>query len=138
MIFGAVPPRIYIASKPVDFRNYAEPVIMQSGCVHLLISSILSTYYGAAPHNVLRIIRVLSRSQATRGGRKCRSRVVIYLDAGNGWMRALLICTWMSSRCDFLTDPFPTTANNGKLRQSLSFFGKERRKIAGLTEIAIE
>jgi hypothetical protein len=35
-------------------------------------------------------------------------------------------------------DRFPTTANNGKLRQSLSFFGKEWRKIAGLTEIAIE
>ena len=30
MIFGAAPPRIYIATKPVDFRNYAEPVIMQS------------------------------------------------------------------------------------------------------------
>ena len=37
MIFGAVPPRIYIATKPVDFRNYAEPVIMQSGRVHSCI-----------------------------------------------------------------------------------------------------
>jgi hypothetical protein len=37
-----------------------------------------------------------------------------------------------------LTNRFPTTANNDKLRQSLSFFGKEWRKIAGLTEIAIE
>jgi hypothetical protein len=37
-----------------------------------------------------------------------------------------------------ITNRFPSTANNGKLRQSLSFFGEERRKIAGLTEIAIE
>ena len=46
-----------------------------------------------------------------------------------GWCGYLLLV---------LTNRFPTTANNDKLRQSLSFFGKEWRKIAGLTEIAIE
>jgi hypothetical protein len=37
-----------------------------------------------------------------------------------------------------MTYLFRPMANKGKLRQSLSFFDKQRQKIAGLTEIAKE
>jgi len=37
-----------------------------------------------------------------------------------------------------MTYLFRPMANKDKLRQSLSFFDKERQKIAGLTEIAEE